>query len=113
MSDDSSFDELIHASKRLRICAMLAVTAAVEFATLRDALDVSDSVLSKHLSTLEDAGYIRTQREKRAKRLRVWVSLTETGHQAYQGHVGALRAITGSAPSTDNPLAGADLESLS
>ncbi len=108
MSDDAHFDELIHASKRLRICALLAAATAVEFATLRDALDVSDSVLSKHLSTLEGAGYIRTQREKRAKRLRVWVSLTDTGHQAYQGHLRALREITASTPPTGSLRAGAD-----
>ncbi|HLL69485.1 MAG TPA: transcriptional regulator [Micromonosporaceae bacterium] len=106
MSDGGGFNELIHASKRLRICALLAATAAVEFATLRDALEVSDSVLSKHLSALEDAGYISSQREKRAKRLRVWVSLTRTGRQAYQGHLDALRQITRSVPSA--PTTGAD-----
>jgi DNA-binding transcriptional MocR family regulator len=58
MGDQPAFDELIHAPKRLRICAVLAAATAAEFATLRDALDVSDSVLSKHLTALESAGYI-------------------------------------------------------
>ena len=62
-------------------------------ATLRDALDVSDSVLSKHLTALESAGYITTRRELRKSRQRVWVSLTPTGRRAYAGHVLALQQI--------------------
>ncbi len=88
------FDELIHAPKRLRICALLAAVAAVEYATLREAIESSDSVLSKHLSTLEQAGYVTTSREVRSSRHHVWVNLTPTGRQAYNAHLAALRAIT-------------------
>jgi len=93
MGDHPAFDELIHAPKRLRICAVLAAATAAEFATLRDALDVSDSVLSKHLTALESADYITTRRELRNSRQRVWVSLTPTGRRAYAGHVQALQQI--------------------
>jgi DNA-binding MarR family transcriptional regulator len=93
MGDHPAFDELIHAPKRLRICAVLAAAAAAEFATLRDALDVSDSVLSKHLTALESVDYISTSRELRDSRQRVWVSLTPTGRRAYAGHVQALQQI--------------------
>ena len=94
MSDEPAFDELIHAPKRLRICAVLAAAAAAEFATLRDALDVSDSVLSKHLTALESVDYITSRRELRDSRQRVWVSLTPAGRRAYTGHVQALKQIT-------------------
>ena len=103
---EAAFNELIHAPKRLRICAMLAGTAAVEFATLRESLQVSDSVLSKHLSVLEEAGYLTTRRElaplttrrgAQAARLRLWASLTPAGSRAYVAHVRALRRITGEA----------------
>ena len=93
MGDHPAFDELIHEPKRLRICAVLAAATAAEFATLRDALDVSDSVLSKHLTALESADYITTRRELRNSRQRVWVSLTPTGRRAYAGHVQALQQI--------------------
>lgn len=88
------FDELIHAPKRLRICALLAATAAVEFATLREAIESSDSVLSKHLTALEQAGYVTTRRQVRSSRHHVWANLTPTGRKAYDAHVAALRAIT-------------------
>lgn len=104
MSDEAAFNDLIHAPKRLRICATLAGTSAVEFATLREALQASDSVLSKHLSALEEAGYVTTRRElaylttrrgAQASRLRLWVSLTAEGRRAYVAHVRALQQITG------------------
>jgi DNA-binding MarR family transcriptional regulator len=89
----TGFNEVIHAPYRLRICAILAVTAAVEFGALRDTLGVSDSVLSKHLATLQAAGYLTTHRQARATRSRLWVSLTDTGRQAYDQHVLALQEI--------------------
>ena len=94
MGDHPAFDELIHAPKRLRICAVLAASTAAEFATLREALEVSDSVLSKHLTALESVDYITTRRELRKSRQRVWVSLTPAGRRAYAGHVQALQQIT-------------------
>jgi DNA-binding MarR family transcriptional regulator len=103
MGDQPAFDELIHAPKRLRICAVLAAATAAEFTTLRDALNVSDSVLSKHLTALETAGYITTRRELRNSRQRVWVSLTPAGRRAYAGHVQALQQIMMLDPDNETP----------
>lgn len=89
----TGFNEVIHAPYRLRICAVLAVTAAVEFGVLRDTLGVSDSVLSKHLATLQAPGYVTTHRQTRATRPRLWVTLTDTGRAAYDEHVRALQQI--------------------
>lgn len=52
------FDEVVHAPNRLRICALLAASSSAEFAVLRDILGVADSVVSKHLKVLQDAGYV-------------------------------------------------------
>lgn len=95
---DAQFDELIHAPTRLRICANLAPVQWVEFAHLRDALDVADSVLSKHLKHLADAGYIHLERFTKSGRSHVRVGLTRNGRWAYVGHVAALRAITNTSP---------------
>ena len=59
---EQTFDELIHGPTRLRICANLAPLQWVEFAFLRDALEVADSVLSKHLKQLSDARYVHLER---------------------------------------------------
>jgi DNA-binding MarR family transcriptional regulator len=89
-----AFDEVVHAPQRLRTMALLAAVAGqVEFATIRDVLDVADSVLSKHLKVLHDAGYIELRKPTGQGRVRTWVQLTPAGQQAYTAHVAALREI--------------------
>lgn len=92
-SSPPSFDELIHAPVRLRICASLAPVQWAEFSPLRDALAVADSVLSKHLKQLADAGYVHIERFARGGRSHVRLALTTEGRKAYVGHVAALRAM--------------------
>ena len=58
------FNALIHAPKRLHICAMLSASGELEFKLLREQLDVSDSVLSKHIKSLQEAGYVTVAKKK-------------------------------------------------
>ena len=91
---EAHFDEVVHAPQRLRILAMLdAISGDVEFATLRDALEVADSVVSKHLKVLVDAGYVSIRKAATIGRQRTWVRLTARGRDAYAAHVAALREI--------------------
>lgn len=90
------FDEVIHAPIRLRVCSILAETAEVDFATVRDALALSDSVLSKHLKVLEDAGYVQLRKGTVDTRTRTWASLTREGRAAFRGHLLALRRLAAS-----------------
>lgn len=94
---EARFDELIHPSTRLSIVALLAGADWAEFGFLRDQLELSDSALSKQLSTLEEAGYVRIDRTVRDHRRRVQARLTAAGREAFAGHVAALRQIVGSA----------------
>ena len=88
-----TFDEVIHAPQRLRICAMLTAAHRVEFALLQDRLGLSKSALSKHLTHLAEAGYVSQDRAVRDSRTRLWLSLTPEGSRAYAAHVEALRRI--------------------
>lgn len=85
----------IHAPNRLQICAILDTVEAAEFAKVQRNLDVSASVLSKHVSVLMNAGYVEQQTAVRDTRQRVWLRLTRTGRAAYRSHVAALREIVG------------------
>lgn len=87
------FDSLIHAQHRLQVCAMLALTDEIEFKVLRAELEVSDSVLSKHLKSLAEASYVRFTKRKVMGRQRTWLCLTAEGRIAYKGHVKALQQI--------------------
>ncbi len=90
---EAAFDELIHAPLRLQICAMLAPVQSLPFSDVRDSLEISDSVLSKHLSALAEAGYVEVSRVRANSRSRRQVTLTKLGHTALRGHLAALQAI--------------------
>ncbi|WP_211122634.1 transcriptional regulator [Streptomyces yatensis] len=91
------FDELIHPSTRLSLVATLAAADWAEFAFLKDRLAMSDSALSKQLATLEEAGYVATERRLSGSRRKVRARLTPTGRDAFDGHVAALRDIVAAA----------------
>ncbi len=95
----AAFDELIHAPLRLQICAMLAPVQSLPFADIRDSLDISDSVLSKHLTALAEAGYVEVSRVRADSRSRRQVALTKPGRTALRGHLAALQAIVAAAES--------------
>ncbi|MEO6019133.1 MAG: transcriptional regulator [Knoellia sp.] len=88
-------DEVIHAPVRFSIVAALATVDESDFATVRDAIEVSDSVLSKAVSTLATAGYVKVRKGYVGKRPRTWLSLTGRGRTAYAKHLTALREIAG------------------
>jgi DNA-binding transcriptional ArsR family regulator len=92
-----AFDPVIHAPARLQIVAVLAGVQDAEFALLRKTADVSDSVLSKHLSALAEAGYVKLRKAAQDGRQRTWASITRTGRAALTGHVAALKELAGMA----------------
>jgi DNA-binding MarR family transcriptional regulator len=87
------FDELIHAPTRLAIVALLAAVQWADFKYIRDELGLSDSALSKQLSTLESAGYVEIRKGFVGKRPRTSASLSQAGRQAFDQHVAALQQI--------------------
>ena len=87
------FDELIHAPTRLSIVSLLAATEWAEFRFIRDTLDLSDSALSKQLTTLEEAGYVEIRKGFVGKRPRTSARLSRAGRAAFEDHVAALQEI--------------------
>ncbi len=92
------FDEVVHAPHRLRICTLLSRGRSVEFGVIRDVLGVADSVTSKQLKILVDAGYVTLSKPTgTGRRPRTWASLTPQGRAAFQGHLAALRELVAAA----------------
>ena len=91
----AQLNAVIHAPNRLRICAFLTPLQEAEFQVLRDELEVSDSVLSKHLKQLEEAGYVAFRKDAVNGRQRMWANLTKSGRKAFSGHVAELTRIAG------------------
>lgn len=88
-----ALDPVIHAPARLQLAAMLASVDEIEFAIARETLDVSDSVLSKHLSQMQEAGYVRLRKAAFDGRQRTWLALTGKGREALDRHLRGLEAI--------------------
>jgi DNA-binding MarR family transcriptional regulator len=97
MSPDGAFNELIHEPMRLRICGLLRAVDELDFAVLRDILGISDAALSKHLKVLATAGLVSSKKvasQARADSRRLtWLRLTDSGRNAFDGHIRALRQI--------------------
>jgi DNA-binding MarR family transcriptional regulator len=91
----AQFDPIIHAPNRLQICALLIPLEEAEFRVLREELGVSDSVLSKHISHLLDAGYVKLRKHALNGRQRTWARLTRKGRRAFADHVRALQELAG------------------
>jgi DNA-binding transcriptional ArsR family regulator len=97
------FDELIHAPTRLSIVSLLAATTWAEFGFVRDSLRLSDSALSKQLSTLEQAGYVTVNKTGAGRRSRTHVRLSPRGRDAFNGHVAALQKLVNVAAPDEEP----------
>ena len=92
-----TLDPQLHAPARLQIATVLANVSSAEFARLREITGVSDSVLSKHLGALVDAGYVTLSKSALGGRSRTWASFTKAGRKAFAAHMAALQALVESA----------------
>lgn len=93
------FNDVIHSPVRLRICGLLRRVSELEFSVVRDTLEINDANLSKNLKVLAQADLITLRKESSrarsdARRL-TWISLTDAGRAAVEGHLAALAAIAG------------------
>ncbi|MDO5629464.1 MAG: transcriptional regulator [Mobilicoccus sp.] len=88
-------DDLIHSPVRFSIVAALATVEQADFKTVRDTVEITDSVLSKQSQLLEQAGYVKIKKGFVGKRPRTWLSLTAAGRAAFEAHLQALRDIAG------------------
>lgn len=67
----------------------------MEFKVLRKHLNISDSLLSKQLKLLEEAGYVVPSKRAHNGRSYTWLSLSSKGRKAFSGHVSELKKIVG------------------
>ena len=89
-------DEIIHQSLRLKIMSALFADPSAEpweFSRLKALVGATDGNLGSHLATLEQAGYIVTDKDFVGKRPRTRLSLTSKGRRAFRDHVAYLRDI--------------------
>jgi len=89
----SRLDPAIHQPARLGILTAACETKRIDFVSLRDLLDLTDGNLSRHVATLEKAGYIKTEKTFEGRKPRTWISATAAGRKALASELAALRDI--------------------
>ena len=89
----TGLDSGIQSPARLKLMTMLTAVSEAEFSTLRDSLDVSDSVLSKHVAALVKVDYVKSRKGVHLGHRTTWISLTTKGRKALSAHVAALREL--------------------
>ena len=89
----ADLDANVVAPARLKLLTALTAVSEAEFCTIRDTLQVSDSVLSKHIASLETVDYVKRRKGVHRGRRTTWISLTPRGREALSAHVVALRAL--------------------
>jgi DNA-binding MarR family transcriptional regulator len=85
--------DTLHQPVRFSMTAALAAAEQLDFADLRDAVQVSDSTLSKQVGVLEAAGFVKVKKGFVGKRPRTSLSLTPDGRAAWAAHLATLREI--------------------
>jgi DNA-binding MarR family transcriptional regulator len=91
-------DDVVHQRVRLGILAVLTEAPKADFAHLRTTLGVTDGNLSRHLSVLEEAGYVEVEKVFEGKKPRTWVTATKAGKTAFDAEVTALRRLLDAVP---------------
>lgn len=86
-------DAVIHTPARFSIMALLAAVERAEFRFVRDTVQLSDSALSQHLTTLEKAGYVTIRKAQAGRRTTTWLASTPEGKAAFTRHIAILNQI--------------------
>ena len=89
-------NDLIHQPLRLKIMAALnglASRESVEFSRLKSIVGATDGNLGAHLSTLEQAGYVKIEKTFVDKKPCTRIAMTRDGRKALVQHVAYLRDV--------------------
>ncbi len=89
----NGIDDVVHQRVRLGILAITHEARKVEFAFLRNSLELTAGNLSQHLTVLENAGLISIEKGYEGRRGRTWIQLTKTGRQALNEEIAALKSL--------------------
>jgi DNA-binding MarR family transcriptional regulator len=86
-------DDTVHQRVRLGILAVLTEARRADFSYLREALELTDGNLSRHLQVLEEAGLVKLEKGFEGRRPRTWVEATKRGRGALEAEMAALREL--------------------
>jgi DNA-binding MarR family transcriptional regulator len=89
----AGLDRLIHEPVRLSILTALAACKSADFVFLQSLIGLTVGNLSSHLSKLEEAGLVKTQKKFVNKRPNTMVEITEAGRKSIEEHWRLLETL--------------------
>lgn len=95
--DHTELDDVIHGRLRLGVMAYLSTASPATFLELKAKVNATDGNLSAHLSKLEEAGYVRIEKQFEGKKPVTRVHLTDPGRDAWIAYLDKLRAMLSAA----------------
>jgi len=91
-------DRVLHEKARLGILSsLLSHRRGMSFNELRDLCSLTDGNLSRHLTTLQEAGLIAVGKSLKDKRSLTLVELTTDGKERFLGYLSLLEGIVSGA----------------
>jgi DNA-binding transcriptional ArsR family regulator len=95
---DPELDRLLSDPTRLAIMSVLSSVDWCDFTFLRDSVSLSDSALSKQLTTLRNGEYLEQKRTYLGRVPKTTVRASDHGRRRFLEHVEALRLIVERTP---------------
>jgi DNA-binding MarR family transcriptional regulator len=78
---------------RLGIMSILMVNEAIDFASLKEQLQLTDGNIASHVTALEKLNYIEVRKQFVGKKPNTSYSATPTGKKAFGEHLDALEKL--------------------
>ena len=78
---------------RLGIMSILMVNDSVDFATLKEMLNITDGNLASHIAALEKMEYVDVKKQFVGKKPNTTYAVTKLGKKAFNEHLNALEKI--------------------
>jgi DNA-binding MarR family transcriptional regulator len=78
---------------RLGIMSVLMVEDSVDFSTLKETLQLTDGNLASHLRALEEAQYLRVEKQFVGRKPNTTYHATDLGREAFTNHLDALEQL--------------------
>jgi DNA-binding MarR family transcriptional regulator len=73
--------------------SVLMANESIDFVTLKSLLELTDGNLASHTRTLEDLGYIESQKQFVGRKPNTTYSITPKGREAFISHINALEEL--------------------
>ena len=91
----ADFNKAFESRIRLGIMSILLVHEYVEFATLKELLEVTDGNLASHIAALEKLQYVKVKKQFIGKKPNTSYAVTAKGRKAFSDHLDALEQLIG------------------